>query len=520
MAATLITAPPATGYNGNDIWVEVETDLVEPISEGSIEIEFTSSGPSIGETLVLEWGGTTLTLTVAATTNSTATAIPTKGGGESLMDYHERVGEALKENGTITDDFIVTVHSDERIMLTARVAGVLDITETSGLSNCTVTVVDGIDPNTEPNLAAVVQIWLPDALLSDPETILTTLHGTYNTDTATAKFNIGGLFPVKPHLPNPAHIDPGIFTSWLRGEATDCFRKYYLRVADKYGTPAIPEALVRSESDYHIIHGADAADRDAVSTISLYADILHNYRRSDGGTFWKPLGDGMPDWLYVWMKSPLTDCNVEWTILWDDGTETTEPYGGTGFDLDIDTAYYIRSSPRNFNFTPTNPGAIPWYITFRIFGTHAEAGEVTLATVKYKAIVETKWERYLIFDNGRGGCEAVLFNGKAKETFVGTREVARTNRSADFGIDTGEFLAFNAEGQKTFELNSGWVEKWYLEHLRQLLLGQVWMIDFANERFVKLITESESVETSQTDQQLFALSIKVKVAWVDKASNV
>jgi len=345
------------------------------------------------------------------------------------------------------------------------------------------------------------------------------LHAIYDTATAEVEINLSELFPVKPHLPNPAHIDPAIFFSWPRGVATACVMEYYLRIADKYGTPAVPEALVKSASNYFVIHGAHSADREGINVISPNIDVLHNYIRIDGEAWWKPIGDEMPDWIYIWVKVALTACNVEWTVLWDDGTETLEPYGGSDFTLGLHTVNYIRSTPLNFNYTPPSSGAIPWYITFRLKG-NAGAGEVTLAEVKYKAVVETQWERYLLFDNGVGGCEAVLFNGKGKEGFTAKREQARKTRTSDFSIDQGEFITFNPEGQKEFELNTGWIESWYAEHLRQLLMGDVWEIDFDNERFIKLICDTESIVTKESDQQLFALSIKFKPGFAGKASNV
>lgn len=518
MAATLTTAPPSLALNGNDIWIELESDLVDTAQSGYIDIVSQEPGePIIGEELTIEWGGNAQVFTVAATSNDTATAIPVRNVGETMDEYAERMAEVFKQNSAISSDFHVTVHSVGRVRLRARVAGVLDITVTENLTSTEFTTVDGIDPNTQPNLAVQVQIWKPSGFLSLPDELITTLHATYNTTTATTEINLSELFQVKPHLPNDAHIDPAIFSTWLKGVATDCFTEYYLRYADKYGTPAVPEALIKSDS-YYVINGAHSADRSGGLGFSFNVDKLHNYRNVYGVTFWKPIGDGQPDWLYIWVKSPLTDCNVEWDILWDDGTTTNEPYGGTPFDLDIYTAYYIRSTPLNFNFTPPTPGAIPWYITFRLKGN--ADGPATFAEVKYKAMVETSWERHLLFDNGLGGCESVLFYGKGKESFTANRSSARRNRTSDFDISEGELILLNTEGQKEFELNTGWIEPWYADHLRQLLLGDVWLVDFDNERFIKLICDTDSVVTTESDQQLFALSIKFTTAWLDKASNV
>ena len=521
MAASIITEPITPSLSGNNNWLELESDLVNIASQGYIDIVSQTPGePAIGEQLTITWAGKEVVFTVAATTNSTATAIPVRSVGESMDAYAARMAEVFHQNGSIAEDFHITVHSVGRVRLKARVAAVLDITVVEDMTSTEFTTVDGTSPYTEDNLAAQVQLWKPSGFLTIPDDLITTLHATYDTESGTTKINLADLFPVKPHLPNSAHIDPGIFFSWLRGLATDSFCEYYLRYADKYGTPAVPEALLKSDSNYFAIHGGgDSADRLPNVPVGIFADVLHNYRRADGDTFWKPLGDGMPDWLYIWTKFELAPCNVDWTIRWDTGEETIEPYGGASFTLLENSAYYIRSSPLSFDFTPPAVGSIPWYITFRLFAT-IEGLETDIAVVKYKAVIGTEWERYILFDNGVGGCEAVLFNGKGKESYIGKREVARSPRTSDFTPAIGEFSAFNAEGQKVYELNTGWIEKWYAEHLRQLLLGACWLIDVPNKRFLKLIVDTESIDVSQNDQQLHALSVKLKTAWVDKASNV
>ena len=515
MAATLTDPPASPALNGNDNWITVSSDL-QTSAVGYVDIIFTSSGPSVSETLTLSWSGKIILFTVAAFTNSTATAIPTKGA-ETLDEYAARVGAAFRENYLISQDWLVTVHTGGRVRITSKTVGVLTLTCVETMTGTAVTVTEGTY-NTVTNLAAEVEIWKAGADFNT-DALITTVHATYDANTADTKINLSEIFPVKPSLPNPLHIrGPLVFFTWLKGIATDCFLKYYFRIADKYGTPAVPEALLQSDN-YHVLHGAYSADREPQSGFSFQLDKLHNYRRADGGVFYKPLADGMPDWLYIWVKVPLTACNVEWTVLWDDGTETVEPYGGTDFTLAENTAHYLRSTPLSFGFTPPSAGLIPWYITFRLKGD-AGSGEQTLAEVKYRVKIDVDWQRYLLFDNGLGGCESVLFYGKPKDSYTSSRETARRVRTPDFSVSEGEYIQFNAEGQKEFELNTGWIEPFYVDHLRQLLLGYVWEIDYDNKRFLKLICDTESIQTNEGDQQLFSLSIKFKPAWMDKASNV
>lgn len=513
MAAIITSVPTSPVLNGNDIWVEVETDLVNEAAAATFTMVPTGSGPTIGQELILEWGGASVTFTVAATSNSTATAIPVKDGGDSIEDYCLILAEILRQNGLLSNDFDITVTATS-VILTARNPGLLDLTVTSDLTNFTVTEVDGTDPYTEPNLAAMLEIWRTGDTVSEDERI-TTLHGTYDVNTSKVAFNLTEIFPVKAQLPPTSHIAPTLFTSWLRGIAANVFVAYHLRAADKYGTPAIPEALLRTEGSFYCHHGAHSADRIPSGALSIYANVLHNYRRSDGETFWKPLGDGQPDFLYIWTKQEMAGCNVEWDVIWDDGTTTTEVYTGTAFTLLANKVYHVRASPLNFNITPPTAGLIPWYITFRL-----KFGEISLATVKYKAVITTQWERFLLFDNGVGGVESVLFHGKGVNVAAATREEARRNRSRTFTAQEGELITFNPEGRGEFTLNTGWIDSFYAAHLRQLLLGRAWLVDVPRKRFLALSCDTSSVQTFKDDEGLVSLAVKFKAAWIDKAFNV
>jgi hypothetical protein len=87
-------------------------------------------------------------------------------------------------------------------------------------------------------------------------------------------------------------------------------------------------------------------------------------------------------------------------------------------------------------------------------------------------------------------------------------------------LKEGELFSTGAEGQKIWELNTGWHERYYIEHIQQLLLGQCWYIDKANKRFAALVCGTSDITTSEDDQDLFSLSVQFKAAWIDTAINL
>jgi len=519
MAATLDTAPSSTvpALNGDANFVILETDLVTA-DPAYIELTFASTGPVAAEDVDITFNGTTITFVVAATTNATATAIPTKDGGESLSEYAERVADAFRENEQITEAFAVTSTGAVVRLEAATGSEITDIATTGTLTNTTITDDPGASPYTEDNLAAVLQVWIAGATAND-DTRLATLHATYDPDTAQAEFNLRNLFPVAGTLPTEASIPPVISVEWPHGLATGAWVEYFLRYADKYGAPAVSEALLKSPANYITIHGANAGNYPSGAGSVGLVRLLHRYTGSDGVAFRKPVVEDMPDWIYLYTTTDLTDCYVEREAYWDNGDTTLVDSSANDFALDAKSVYWFLSGHFPADFTPPEAGAKIWLFTWRLKG-NGGLGVGTLASVTYRVLPCSEWDRFLIFDNGLGGCEAVLFRGKGEIGYKAQRTQARRQRAADHSANLGDLFTFNQEGTMTFELHSGYHDRYYIEHLQQLLLGDCWMIDMDNERFLRLVCNTDTVKIHRDDQdKLYDLAVSFTAAWIDQAKT-
>jgi hypothetical protein len=519
MSANLLSNPSVIAYNGDDLFFKFATNLIDADVQATVSLDISGAGPTVGEEISIEWPGGLVTFTVAANVNATATAWPAKSGSETLAEYAVRVAEAIRQNGQITEYWQVltegTAGSAERVQLKFRDRVALDVEVVNDLSNVVETVTDGEAPNTEPNLACMMQVWQINETEND-DNLLGTLHSPYEAEAGTTYFNLRNFFNLAPHLPNPTHIIPGVFLSWLRGETTSNFTRFYIRANDKYGAPAVPLALIKSDDEFLVIHGASSLDREPIDDSSALVQVLHNYRRADGGFFEKPVVEYMPDWLYVIALQELTDCNVVFEVTWSDGQTSTEAYGGNEFTLAEGKGYFIRSTPVSFQgWTAPAADLYPWKFTFKLI-----SGEVDVASVNYRIRPSTDWQRYILFDNGRGGCETVLMDGKNVDEYAAKRQLSETPRTPDTVASDGDIIAYAAEGQRKYTFNTGWVDAYYVEHLRQLLLGDAWLIDYSNERFLRLVVDTDSIDIAQKDQELFSLSVEFVSSWKDQAANV
>lgn len=520
MAATLATAPAARAYSKDPIWIGIETDLITGVA-GYFEITIADGGPADTETLTLTWPGGSVTYTAAASPDDSGLQWPLQGLS-TLENYTRDIAEVLRHREDVAEVFVVTLEDAPGgvIRLTARNVEAFALSITDGMANVAVTKTDGTAASAEDNLRAYVEVWA-DSSDFNGQSRLAAFHSPYDVATSATDLDISAAFAhLKPHLPDAATINPVAAPSALPfDEASDCFQKYFLRLADKYGAPAVAEALVKTDS-YVAIHGSRSIE--AFST-TLYR-LLHKYFRRDEADFRKPVGTLQPDWVY-YMPASGDTVYVTLTVYWSDGTESTyNPWDTDTETLASDTAYWFVSGYTQLlldDLAPsggTDPDA---YITG--YDWKLKGSPVTpLATVRYDVLRDSDWGKYLLFDNGQGGMETVWLRGKSSEAYATVAEEYQRPRRQGDTVTDGDFGIYAASGRPQWELNTGWYDDpFYLEHLRQLPLAQAWLIDVFERRFLKVIVQPGTLEEIQRDDEtLYNLKFSIKAAWLDQAANI
>jgi len=526
MAASLDTAPPARHFSDDPTWITVSTDATIAAA-AAIALTITGTGPSDTETIRIQWGGNDLTFTASATDAAGALDLPLIGS-DTLSDYADKVAERFAQNEVLHAYFRIsrgTSGSDQTVTLTQRTLEVVDITVTNALTNVSESVTDVTAVTASEGLRALVEVWRDTGSLDTDEKLLS-LHSPYDLASAATDIDIHAAFAsLMPHLPGTSSINPAIFTSLLSGEATRCWMKYYLRLADKSGYPAIAQALLRSDDSYIAMLGSIAAD----SAHSASAALRHNYVRRDGGTFWKPTDLIMPDWIYWVCPSGVTEIYIHVTITWSDGTQSTfDPFDTDATAVSEGNMYWIGCGFRQLKLhtvTPSGGTDADAYIVrytaaiarvdgYPLIGTHS---------VNYQVMYDANFSPlYLLFSNGCAGCEVVLLRGKTAWKYKTASEEFQRPRTPDWTAEDGEFDTYGAAGRQAWESNTGWFDDpAYVEHLRQLpLAAGAWLIDVSGKKFRRVIVEPGEMLTRQEDETIYSLPVTIRAAWQELDSNL
>jgi len=260
-----------------------------------------------------------------------------------------------------------------------------------------------------------------------------------------------------------------------------------------------------------VIYGSLAADTlQQFFSVAASKDLTcHDYPTE------KIISPNKVEWLYIFTQGNRGDVYPNAVIHYDDGTTAVAQPSPSRrvINLEKDKLYWIASGLRQMGIT-TDPNKNAVGYTFRLSNQ-----DLTLHTTSVEYRFDNRCmphDRMLLVSNGLGGCETVRLVGKQNEGYQATNEKLQIVRTPTWTIADGDIQTYNHRGQRTYTINTGWMDDVeQAEKLRQLLLGG-W-VDETNYRFISLVIKSTNIRSvKKDDEELFFVSLQVESSALDK----
>ena len=504
---SITKSPPSHAFTGQSIPVEFQSSLFT-LGKSSIELAF-SDFVNAGESITIKWEGNEVVMTAATSPDGSGKQFPTSD--TTLDSFVDAVREHFLQNETLlqnTDISRINVAGAEKIKISFPANEVITITESNDLNNCTVSI-SNFAGLAQDNLRAFVRLYQVGNLKDE---FLGALHGTYSTTDLKSKVDLSELIELAPHVPNSSSMQ-----SWEYGVATNAFASCYFRYADKYGYPAVAEALQKSAT-FYIVAGAVENNPTKDFFAILRPWTCHNYKTIGSVEYPKIVTLTQPDYFYFYSKSELNNYRIHCVLTWSDGTQSQHVVKGD-ISLQANTMYWFSSGYLQCGLSGVSNGSeIITHYQFAI-GNLDQPGNVDSFTVHTGVHYEIdmdmgrNWNTYLFAFNGVGGCESVGFFGKTG------REVEKEADVVELADSTRE--NFQPRTRRKLELNSGYFDERYIEHYEQLLTGKLWLIDMEHNRFlpVRLLTDTLPLPGDDTAPEVNAITIEVELAQEEQVYN-
>jgi hypothetical protein len=516
MAASVDTAPPSLGLAKEPIFVTITTDEIDSADFATIEFRISGDGPAGGTSFTIEWSDFAISYSIVAVADEDD-EIASKGA-ETLSEYANYFQEELLKNPTLSEYWYITRVSDasyEAVVLTHKTLEQVIPSVTEDMDDVAVVTSFSNSPYLQVNLSCVLKVV---KVVSGKEEKLVMLNAPYNAYDALCTFDISKAFDLSPHLPDAYSI-----ASFGHGEATNSIQEYYIRYADKYGAPATIKPMVKAGPYLALFAGKTADSRNTFSPFLAGQLVCHNYTNTHPAILEinKEVGKNQPDWVYIVMEKDVANALVRVNLHLSDGTTdyhavpSLSPFALTDNKQYWFAAGYDQLGIDNYAF---DDGVVAWKYTWELIDT--DDSNAVLASVTFHVDnLCHPWNQYLLFDNGLGGMETIRIKGKVQQEYEGESQQFQRVKWNDYSVDEGQFDEYDFKGRQIWEAQTGHYDETYINHLRQLLLGQAWLIDTSTNMFYKVLIDKRTIETVKTDQQLFAFQFRFRMAGYDTAYN-
>jgi len=504
MSLVVTKEPADIAFAGDAMYVELFSQRIDRDQIANISISISGSLAE-GDTFNLIWNNYELNFVALQTDPDDGLRLPLQG---SLSDsqYRAIIISVFNRNATFRR-FWVATEEGTAVVLTYRSTDELTPVVEGSAPNFNTSITPSTGPVDVENYAAHI---LTTEVTDDGENDLLRDESPFDISTSRTYFDISEAFNLTPHLPDLTSFVP--FGEYQYGEATSAFAEYNFYYAEKFGSPAEIKKLIPRNTKT-VIHGSLAADTlEQFFSVSATKDLIcHDYLST------KIISPNKVEWLYIFTQQNRGDVYPNAVITYDDGTtEIRQPSASRQvINLENDKLYWIASGLRQMGITTNvNKNAIGY--RFRLSNS---ALTLHYTSVEYR--FDNRClpnDRMLLVENGLGGCETVRLVGKQSEGYQSTKENLQIVRTPEWTISDGDIQSYNHRGQRTYTINTGWMDdRDQAERLRQLLLGQVWFVDEKNYRFIRLNVKSTSIQPLKKDDEfLFFVSLQVESSALDK----
>lgn len=491
MAITIFTAPRSPALSQDDNYVVLETDIPTASARPGFLVSGIGANTNV---LRLRWGTTLVEMTFVA--NPTSPLELRAALNQTAEEFYPQLMEGLFSVPAIESAFIITLTATG-VLLTLR--GIPNGALLAGSSGVTVTVF-GVGATARPNLSAMVSVYQVGRVAP-----LVRLEGTYNPAGFT-EINFANLLPVQVGLPNASLMAGGNYGV----ETPGGFAEFFFRYADQYGSPPQPERLTKS-ANFAVVAGGSAGGSRRRWGASGNIQLCHAYFNSQDQFFSKPIGRQQPDWVYLYVNS-ATATTVFVTVTFSDGTMAERQVSASvalAKGLHAFPSGPLQTAIASVTGADTKL-AVRYTFELRSLGP----------SVTYDLLPDFHpWQVVLAYDNGAGGIETVAMRGIAERGYRVEASTFRRAQTRVQGSDEGSIVTYDAEGAFSHRLRSGYYPADYIEHLRALMLGRVWLVDTLARRFVAVQIDGRSLSLTTDDDDLHALEFTITSATPDRGAH-
>lgn len=360
---------------------------------------------------------------------------------------------------------------------------------------------------TEPNLSGYLQVW---GIRNDAsEYFIVELNPNYNTADGKYAVNLARFLPLIMEPPPDSTVLSFTFDYGLLANASG---KIKVLFGEQFGEPKMIEETLTESAHYEVVEGSTKYWNGFYGKYSQDLILLHSWKTFKRDVlfnqFYKEVLKDQLEYICIYCSSESESVTINVRVY---------PTTGGVVDYDLDPINIVRG----VNYVRVDPfvlgvTAVANYGQYRLsLNADPQYGYL------YYSVLDQEPEdaMYFLMDNGIGGLEVIRFQGK--KTNRHETSFTEHERPVWVGDDfrKGQIQQEFKTGFPVIEANSGYYDREFIEHICQIMYGNVWFIDLVRGKFLRYRVISTSEKESDTHEDLYNLQVTFAQGWRDKSNN-
>lgn len=421
-------------------------------------------------------------------------------GGIAPYTYAWDDGPTIRDRtGLVEGDYRLTV--TDSVGCTALALVIVGDDQFFFVKNPIALELDADDPETKDNLSFNVEVWIEDEYLSgDYAKVLEEALEQPADANGETVFDVSAVLDANENL--KMHLPPYNENDILLGAGI--FKRFYLKHAEKYGTPPVIQAFTQVTTNFIYNGGLSYEEFAEGNYFKSY------FQRQRPFLTWQPtrktVFDDQPEYLYYAVASDsVTEIRLQVTVHYDNGAEST--YWATDKVKTGLQKYEVYCIPVGYHqlIYGSSAGNILWYEVQVFDQTLTAVSEVRRYDIEQGYYPN---RRYFLYQNSLGGSDTVVCVGQASDRLRTKTTEAMKTLDHDYSIEDGEYLVVSKVGEQRLSLSTGYKSKEYIDSLKDFVLSkEVYLM--ANDRYLPVRISGNYKDDEANNLHLLDIAVEL-----------
>lgn len=483
MAVTNTVTPPSVVLAKNPVAFTFSTNQYKLTVGNKAFISLIIGSPVAGQSFIIKYNGLIITMTaVSGTPDDSGTQFPIRIGGESTIDYNNRLLPFLKQNYYLSRDF--TLNFDPAfltIYFRAKDWGILDLITTTSLTSSTIGTAHETAPSYHENFKFVFDVFLEKNYGS-------AIYENIGNHELDPDSNSTCVFDIKDIVSQYFELELPDLSINSPLKLTEIIKRFYINYSEKYGVIPVYKRVL-SSSIFLALNGGIKKNEWDVS-FDLIAYLISNKKFLSWRPLTREISATQPEYLTFFCYNSLCLTARLWIhVSYTDGATVDTSVQPVFASAVVNEVYRIPIGLRQLGIHLLNPTKT--VSSYQVYLEREDGFADLTEKIRYNIALDDDTTRYFVYFNSFNALEILRATGYVDQGLLVNGNTVETALPYNYDKEKGAFILENAQTNNRFKANTGIMTRSELTTVSQEFFKSKYKAQIINSALIPIVIESK-----------------------------